>query len=161
MNAIPQQCEQRQHRNESGFSLIEVLVALVILGVGLMGLARLQLYLLAGSADTVAMDHAVRLANQQLETLRFTRWTGGTPTSGADEVQKQGVAFRRDWQVVCTSAQAASPCHAQVVLHWKEPRGGTSSPERQLAVEGYLAGNSAVAQAWLVQYGAPGREPLP
>ena len=158
MNAIPQ---KSQHKDETGFSLIEVLVALVNLGVGLMGLARLQLYLLAGSADTVAMDHAVRLANEQLETLRFMRWTGGTPTGGADEIRKQGLAFRRDWQVVCTSAQPASPCRAQVVLHWREPRGDASSPERQLVVEGYLAGNSAVAEAWLVQYGAPGREPLP
>ena len=161
MNAKLQQSEKRPHRDESGFSLIEVLVALVVLGVGLMGLARLQLYLLAGSADTVAMDHAVRLANQQLETLRFARWTGGTPTGGTDEVLKQGLVFRREWQVVCSSAQPASPCRAQVDLHWKEPRGDASSPERELTVQGYLAGNSAVAEAWLVQYGTPGREPLP
>ena len=40
-----------RQRHVAGFSLIEVLVALVILGVGLMGLARLQLFLLAGTAD--------------------------------------------------------------------------------------------------------------
>lgn len=34
-------------RRNGGFGLIEVLVALVILGVGLMGLARLQLSMLA------------------------------------------------------------------------------------------------------------------
>ena len=145
--------------NESGFSLIEVLIALVILGVGLMGLARLQLYLLAGSADAIAMDHAVRLANEQLETLRFTRSAGAILNSGADELRKQGLLFRREWQVKCVSVQ--STCHARIALRWKEPRGDASAPERELVVEGYLGGNSTVAEAWLVQYGPPGREPLP
>lgn len=86
-------------QRSAGFSLIEVLIALVVLGVGLMGLARLQLHLLASTADSAAYDHAVRLANAQLESLRFTRLTGGVPVSGADEQSVQGLVFSRRWTV--------------------------------------------------------------
>ena len=147
-----------RYRRMAGFSLIEVLVALVILGVGLMGLARLQLYLLASAADTAAYDHAVRLANDQLEALRFTRLSGGVPTSGADEPTAQGLAFNRTWTVSCTAGQA---CQAQVVLRWREPRAAAASPPREIALDAHLAPPSATAQGWLVQSGPPHRETLP
>lgn len=145
-------------QSSSGFSLIEVLVALVILGVGLMGLARLQLYLLASTADTAAYDHAIRLANDQLEALRFTRLAGGVPTTGADEPTAQGLVFNRTWTVNCVAGQA---CHANVVLRWREPRADAGSPQREITLAGDLAPPSAAAEAWLVQSGPPRRETLP
>ena len=145
-------------QRSSGFSLIEVLVALVILGVGLMGLARLQLYLLASTADTAAYDHAIRLANDQLEALRFARLAGGLPMTGADEQTAQGLVFNRTWTVNCDAGQA---CHANVVLRWREPRADAGAPQRQLTLAGDLAPASAAAEAWLVQSGPPRRETLP
>ena len=142
----------------AGFSLIEVLVALVILGVGLMGLARLQLYLLATTADTAAYDHAIRLTNDQLEALRFTRLAGGVPTSGADEPTTQGLVFHRTWSVRCAAGQS---CSAQVLLRWREPRAAAESPEREIVLAADLAPPSAAAQGWLVQSAPPRRETLP
>ena len=147
-----------KHCRSAGFSLIEVLVALVILGVGLMGLARLQLYLLATTADTAAYDHAIRLANDQLEALRFTRLSGGVRTSGADEPTAQGLVFHRTWSVSCAAGQS---CSAQVLLRWREPRAAAESPEREIVLAADLAPPSAAAQGWLVQSGPPRRETLP
>ena len=111
-------------RASGGFSLIEVLVALVLLGVGLMGLARLQLVLLAGTADTAAYDHAVRLANDRVESLRLTRLAGGLPVTGTDEQPVQGILFQRAWTVACPSEQS---CHAKVTVRWRSPRASPRS----------------------------------
>ena len=149
----------RRVREESaGFSLIEVLVALVVLGVGLMGLARLQLHLLAGTADTAAYDNAVRLANAQLESLRFTRMAGGMPVSGADEPSVQGLVFNRHWTVNCA---ADASCQATALVRWREPRSGSGAGAREIALNAYLVPPAAAAQAWLVEFGAPGHETLP
>lgn len=53
-----------------GFSLIEVLVAVVILSVGLLALASLQVNLIRASSDAKAQTNAFALAKDTLETLR-------------------------------------------------------------------------------------------
>lgn len=53
-----------------GFSLIEVLVAVVILSVGLLALASLQLGLIRSSGDTKAQTIAAALAKAKIEELR-------------------------------------------------------------------------------------------
>ena len=141
-----------------GFSLIEVLVALVILGVGLMGLARLQLVLLAGTADTAAYDHAVRLANDRIESLRLTRLAGGLPATGTDEQAVQGILFQLAWTVACPSER---PCHAKVTVQWRAPRASAEDAPHEVSLEAYLAPAVSVAQGWLVQSGPPNREILP
>lgn len=141
-----------------GFSLIEVLTALVVLGVGLMGLARLQLHLLAGTADTAAYDHAVRLANAQLEALRFTRLAGGMPVSGADEPSVQRLTFSRRWVINCNPDAL---CQATTRVRWREPGAGAAAAEQEVMLDAYLAPSSLTAQGWLVQSGPPGRETLP
>ena len=149
----------RHTREKSaGFSLIEVLVALVVLGVGLMGLARLQLHLLAGTADTAAYDHAVRLANAQLESLRFTRLAGGVPVSGADELTVQGLVFNRRWVVSCATDEA---CQVTALVRWREPRAGAAAETQELTLNAYLPPASLSAQSWLIQAGAPSHEKLP
>lgn len=151
-------CQFHPQRHHAGVSLIEVLVALVILGVGLMGLARLQLVLLSGTADTAAYDQAVRLANNQLEMLRFTRAADAEPNSGADEITVQGVSYRRTWTAACGIEQA---CQSNVAVAWHEPRAGGAEGQRELVINGWLAAPSAAEQGWLVQSGPPGRETLP
>lgn len=145
-------------RSQAGFSLIEVLVALVVLGVGLMGLARLQLFLLAGTADTVAYDQAVRLANNQTEVLRFTKSAGSVPTSGADEQRLHGMTFQRTWAVACEVDQA---CQAKVTVTWVDPRSDGQQGQRELVLNAWLAPQALAEQGWLVQAGPPGRETLP
>lgn len=142
----------------SGFSQMEVLVALVILGVGLMGLARLQLTLLAGTADSAAYDYAIRLANDQIESLRFARLSGAVPGSGADEQPFQDMSFVRSWSVNCGEP---SLCQVAVTVKWSEPRSNGVQGQRELALNAFLAPPSSAEQAWLVQSGPPGREILP
>lgn len=66
------------HRQSTrGFSLIEVLVAIVILSVGLLALASLQLSLFRSSADTKAQTVAASLGKQMIEQMMSFQKTGG------------------------------------------------------------------------------------
>ena len=60
----------RKLKRIAGFSLIEVLVALVILSVGLLGLAALQAEGLRGSSTAKFRFHAVRLMGDIADRMR-------------------------------------------------------------------------------------------
>lgn len=138
-----------------GFSLVEVLIALVILGVGLLGLARLQLAMFSGTAESVLHDSAIRLAEDQLESLRFDWAAGQSPQSGSDEPKVYDVTMQRAWT---WSVKAQGLAETTVTMQWREPRTGE---ERSLNIPARLPPSGLAAQAWLIQSGAPTREPLP
>ena len=71
-------------KERSGFTLIEVMIALTILAVGLLALATLQIVSIRGNAFSTEMTYATMLAQSRLEQLRNTPYdsippTGGTP----------------------------------------------------------------------------------
>ncbi|MBL4877815.1 MAG: type IV pilus modification protein PilV [Hyphomonas sp.] len=57
-------------RSESGVSLIEVLVAIVIFSVGLLGLAAMQLHALQFNESASVRGHAVFLAYEMADRVR-------------------------------------------------------------------------------------------
>lgn len=61
----------KSHRGAArGFSLIEVLIAVVVLSVGLLALGALQAALVRNSSETKARSGALALAEEQLEDVR-------------------------------------------------------------------------------------------
>lgn len=65
------------HKFTRGFSLLEVLVAVVILSIGLLALASLQLGLIRSSSESKAQSVALGLIKDKIETLRsFTTLNG-------------------------------------------------------------------------------------
>ena len=138
-----------------GFSLVEVLIALVVLGVGLLGLARLQLNMLGGTAESVLHDSAVRLAEDKLESLRFELAEGRLPQAGSDEPKVQDVTLQRHWNLKLSQTGLVE---TNITLQWRDPRTGE---EGTLNLPAMLSPSALTAQAWLIQSGAPSREPLP
>lgn len=64
---------RRGSAGQSGFSLIEVLIALVVLAVGLLGLALLQTMNLRYTKSAEQRTKAINLASSILDTMRTNR----------------------------------------------------------------------------------------
>jgi prepilin-type N-terminal cleavage/methylation domain-containing protein len=103
---------------QDGFSLIEAMVALIILAVGLLALALLQTTAIRGNTLASKSTVATQLAQDQLELFRHTGWaavvsspaggynTGtmtplytGFPGNEGDKVTVRGTDFYRAWFV--------------------------------------------------------------
>lgn len=59
----------RPKRNESGFSLVEVMIAICVLGVGLLAIASMQVGAVNANAEARGVSEASALADFQMETL--------------------------------------------------------------------------------------------
>lgn len=99
--------------NNKGFTLIEVLFGLIILAVGLLALAALQITSTRGSSFSNNVMQATYLAQDSLESLKNLqcnsqgtdpKLNAGTYNDGAITVAVSGsyssVAFNRSYQIV-------------------------------------------------------------
>ncbi len=82
-----------------GFTLIEILIAIVILSVSLLALAALMATTTQNTSFGGHITEAATFAQDQLERLRVTQWAG--IVSGNDTaVGATGIAYDRTWNVV-------------------------------------------------------------
>jgi type IV pilus assembly protein PilV len=61
---------QRRSRRSGGFTLIEVLVSMVVLGIGLLGIAKLMLYSSRSNDSAYLRSQATALAYEMLDDMR-------------------------------------------------------------------------------------------
>ena len=84
-----------------GFTLIEVLVALVVLSITLLGIASLMATTNRYNASGGHLTQAVTLAQDKLEELRISPWaniiTGNDTIPGSTETN--GIQYTRNWSV--------------------------------------------------------------
>ncbi len=80
-----------------GFTLIEVLIALVILSVAFLGLAGLMVQTTKNNSFGGRITEAATLAQDKLEELRATSW--GAITPGSDLININNKDFARRWTV--------------------------------------------------------------
>lgn len=81
-----------------GFSLIEMLIAMVILSISLLALAGLMVTTTKNNSFGSHMTEATTFAQDRLEALRVTPWAN--IVSGNDIVQgSTGINYNRSWNV--------------------------------------------------------------
>src|SRR4030042_1922991 len=105
-----------QLRDTKGIALLEVAIALVILGIGLLGLAGLQLVALRGDTMGQQATLATTLAKNKLAELKDANQL----TDGADQYidKANGVTYSRQWTVQPDVPQPALAT-VQVQVSWR------------------------------------------
>lgn len=112
---------------EDGFTLIEVMVALVILSIGLLGLAALQLVAVKSNAFSTEMTYATMLAQQQAEILKSRPYTDADLTEGSHSAvgNSKGVQYTVTWNVTNDSPDTDMKT-VNLTVTWSSLRQGTA-----------------------------------
>lgn len=111
-------------KNQAGFTLLEVLIAMVILSVGLLALARFQLTVIKGNTDSREITTAVVLAETKIEELMsggFAALAAGEDTD-IDTTGTAGGIFTRAWAVADYSG-STNMKQITVTVTWTDQEG--------------------------------------
>jgi type IV pilus assembly protein PilV len=134
-------------RPAAGFTLVEVLVALVVLAIGLLGVAKLFVVTIRGNASATSRLYAVNLAADLADRIRANR-TAGIAYAGS--AKDYGCIGGTVGSVQCSPAQLAatdlSQWQSQISALW--PSGASGSVTYVGAGAG-LPATYTVTVAWL------------
>ncbi len=95
--------EMRRDNFEKGFSLVEIMIALVVLLVGMLGIMGMQYYAVSGNAASREMRLGTNLGQDMIESLKATAYgslSSSTDTPDSSPAISGGVNFTRRWWVV-------------------------------------------------------------
>ena len=105
--------------NKKGFTLIEVLVGLVILAIGLLAIAGMQITSVKGNFFSSNLTQASVLAQDRLEILRSLNWghadlAGGTHNEGTIP----NTIFTREY--IVTVIPGTTMLDITVTVRWRD-----------------------------------------
>jgi type IV pilus assembly protein PilV len=110
-------------KNSKGFTLIEVLIALIILPIALLAMASLMAMTTKNNSYGNYITEASTFAQDKLEELRVTRFAN--LASGADNrVGCTGINFARNWNVVTVQDDDGKPNRRNITItiNWNDGR---------------------------------------
>jgi prepilin-type N-terminal cleavage/methylation domain-containing protein len=119
-----------RHPQVRGFSLVELMIAITLLGVGLLSLAGLfpvaMQRVSVGDLESRATFHA----QAKIEELKALPWNNLTASAAADTVE---TVFQRGW-VVLEDTPANGMKQVQVIVSWADNKG-----PRNVTISSYLS----------------------
>ncbi len=139
-------------RRSGGFTLVEAMVALIVLSVGLLGIAALYVETLRANRTSLHRTQAVNVATDIADRMRSNRlpadaYACGSPCDPATGGNAIAVADLTDWvteiqtqlpggtaDVTFTAATATTPAAYVVDIGWDEV-GQTAQATFQLRIE--------------------------
>src|SRR4030042_1311161 len=119
-------------KKSEGFTLLEVMIALVILSVGLLGLGALQRVAIKTNAFSSEMTYATMIAQQQAEILKSLPFTDANLTAATEANphtavgSSKGVQYAISWTVTDNSP-ATDMKIINISVQWQSLRQGQSS----------------------------------
>lgn len=113
------------HHNQSGFTLLEVLLAITIFAIGLLAVAAMQVSAIHGNKLGNEWTQATTLAQKQLEALKsgdittaaYTVGTYSDPNNPVTATGASGGIFNRSWTIAANSAFSV---RATVTVSWAQ-----------------------------------------
>ena len=134
-------CRQLNLKQQSGLGLIEVLVAVLVLGIGILGVASTQVVSLQMTSQSQSRSQAVLLAEDMLDRVR------ANPGNPANYALAVGVAVGADSGECDTSFVPANATVAENDIEAWENNLACLLPAAQRTIE--VAGNTVtVTIAW-------------
>lgn len=124
------------HNKQLGFSLIEVMISFVLIGVGALGLVKLQAYIEQRADYAMHSIEALNLAEQKLEWFRTRGASSALPTMSAANFDTNIVSgndvshplYTLSWSVpAATLSGALKTIHIEAL--WQDRHGETQSVE--------------------------------
>jgi type IV pilus assembly protein PilV len=125
-------------RQSSGFTLVEILIALSLLAIGLLSLAAMQLTAMQYGARGRHLTKAAAVAEGRMEMLMRSRWTDLSPTAWTAALVTNEViqgpinqteqAYSTSWQIV--DVDPGRTRSIDVRVQWTE----RNRPTRQYAI---------------------------
>jgi len=140
----------KYRRQASGFSLIEVLIAIVILAVGLLGIAGLQVIGLKSNHSSYMRSQATFQIASMFDRMRANRTQalndaydislGATP-SGTSLADQDLIAWKNELAVLFPSGDGGIACDAgvcKVTVQWTDLQDDGSRAQRQFEMDSQL-----------------------
>jgi type IV pilus assembly protein PilV len=116
---------------EEGFTLIEIMITLVILSIGLVALAGLQVSAIKGNAFSKRMTTAVSIANQKIEQFKDTSYANILSESSTQitttHPNQPSMTFTRQ-VTVTNNSPLANTKTVNVTVTWSEGSSSHSVP---------------------------------
>ena len=104
-------------RKSTGFTLIEILVALVIFSISILAFAGLTVTATRTGSYGGRMTEAVTFAQDKLEELKSNSWE--KIVSGGDEITgATGIAYTRNWKVLEENIRNLKT--VSITIDWKD-----------------------------------------
>ena len=104
-------------RRSRGFTLVEMIVAILLIGVGLMGLAAISSTVTRANVQSSALTAGSALAQERIERLRTEAYSA--IVDGNDTREVDGVTYTRAW-VVTNDTPAVGLKTVAVTVSWNE-----------------------------------------
>ena len=114
-----------------GFSMVEVLIALLILAICLLALAGLMVTTTRNSSFGGHMTEASTFAQDKLEQLRVSPWDG-VATGNDTTLGSTGITYTRNWTV--TPNTSGDQRWVSITINWTDPTQNQNHSIRLLSV---------------------------
>ena len=122
--------------NDNGFTLVEVLVAILILTVGLLGMASLTVAIIQGNKFSSDLTTATTLAQDKMEEIRRIRETGYSNVVAETKADCSSPYDQYRREVLVTDDSPATDMKTVIVkTYW----GGTSKEDHNVELKTILA----------------------
>jgi len=131
MDKLNQDLHQDIATSQNGFTLLEVLVAIVILTIGLLGTAGLTTGVIRGNHYSKNITSATAAGQTLLESVKSSGYTNATSANFPnDTVTMGGMTFTRT-TTITNSSPAANMKTVSVTVSWTESKNTARSVNLQ------------------------------
>ena len=119
----------RKSRNEKGFTLLEILVALTVLSIGLLGMAGLTTSIIHGNTLSKKVTTATTLGQDRMEHFRRLGYSGTPSTDTTTEENYNSIPdypFYKRVSFIDVNSPSAGMKTITVTVYWNSDAGSVA-----------------------------------